>query len=198
MYLYTDSRISGLPNEALICPPLQIPRDAIDSRIDVFAQRALLRMLKADLSAQADAQEMLCAIKTGRLAGIYKEDEQVPALRAQKMGMGWWEVIPNGEDAVLFVERPSAPTSRPIIVFQDSIRSTSERLDPALRRAWAVFIRFERGDIQVCSALKPNGQAATFISTGSTAPSLLKNIAPVGMFCQIAAPPLIPARTRSS
>src|SRR3982750_1979770 len=59
----------------------------IDARIDVFAQRALLRMAKSpDPAARADASQMLGAVKSGRLAGIYKEDEQVPALRARRVG----------------------------------------------------------------------------------------------------------------
>src|SRR5215207_5768958 len=51
----------------------------IDARIDVFAQYSLLRMAKSsDAPARTDAGEMLGAVKAGVLAGIYKEDEQVP------------------------------------------------------------------------------------------------------------------------
>lgn len=81
------------------CPPLQLPKDVLSERIDVFAQRALFRMLKADPAAQADAKGMVFAVKTGQLAGIYKEDEYVPAMRAKKMRLGWWQLIARTDDA---------------------------------------------------------------------------------------------------
>src|SRR5215207_6399746 len=104
-----------------------------DGRIDVFAQYALLRMAKSpDPGARADASAMLGAVKSGTLAGIYKEDEQIPALRARRVGTSWWLVIPKGEDAAVLRE----PGAAPLIVFRDSARSDASRLDPALRKAW--------------------------------------------------------------
>lgn len=105
----------------------------IDTRIDVHAQYAVLRLSKGDAGARADAAGMLGAVKSGALGGIYKEDEQVPALRAKRQGRGWWQVIPRGEDAHLF----AAPPESPLIVFRDQVRSNAARLDPALRKAWA-------------------------------------------------------------
>ena len=106
----------------------------IDGRIDVHAQYALLRMAKSpDPGARADASAMLGAVKAGALAGIYKEDQQVPALRARRVGTSWWLVIPKGEDAAVLRE----PGAAPLIVFRDGVRSDAARLDPALRRAWA-------------------------------------------------------------
>jgi V8-like Glu-specific endopeptidase len=106
----------------------------IDGRIDVHAQYALLRMAKSpDPGARADASAMLGAVKSGVLAGIYKEDQQVPALRARRVGTSWWLVIPKGEDAAVLRE----PGQPPLIVFRDGVRSDAARLDPALRRAWA-------------------------------------------------------------
>jgi V8-like Glu-specific endopeptidase len=113
-------------------PVTATPAGVIDSRIDVHAQYALLRMAKGDPSAQADASAMLAAVKSGRLAGIYKEDQQVPALRAKRQGIGWWQLIPAGRDAVVVNEAGAAP----IIVFRDRVRSDASRLDPALRAAW--------------------------------------------------------------
>jgi hypothetical protein len=71
------------------------PGGVIDSRIDVHAQYALLRMAKGDPGARADAAGMLAAVKSGRLAGIYKEDQRVPALRARGLGLGWWQLVPR-------------------------------------------------------------------------------------------------------
>ena len=108
-------------------------RDVIHPHIDVHAQYALLRMFKGDPGARADAARMLAAVKTGTLAGIYKEDQRVPALLARRMGSNWWELIPQGEDAALVLDPdPSAPS---IIVFRDQVRSLPSRLDPALRKA---------------------------------------------------------------
>jgi hypothetical protein len=76
---------------------------------------------------------MLGAVKSGALGGIYKEDQQVPALRAKRQGRGWWQVIPKGEDAHLF----EAPPESPLIVFRDPVRSNAARLDTALRKVWA-------------------------------------------------------------
>lgn len=112
-----------------------MPNPVVDPRIDVFAQRALLRMFGGPMDAQSDASQMLAAIKAGTLAGIYKEDEQVPAKVARRLGTGWWQLIPSGQDAA-YIEDPAGS---PIIVFRDGVRSNKDLLDPALRRAWAAF-----------------------------------------------------------
>lgn len=107
----------------------------IDSRIDVHAQYALLRMNKRGGAEQVDAIDMLTAVKAGRLAGIYKEDQGVPAKLAQRQGKGWWQLIPAGQDAAAV--RDVDPNAPPLIVFRDKVRSDGARLDPALRKAWA-------------------------------------------------------------
>ena len=61
-------------------------------------------MFKGDPGAREDAGGMFTAVKGGGLAGIYIVDQGVPALRAQKMNLGWWQVIPSGEDAVLLLD----------------------------------------------------------------------------------------------
>src|SRR5262245_18802354 len=107
----------------LEAPELESATDVIDPRIDVHAQFALQRMFKAG-DAGIDATEMLAAVKNGSLAGIYKEDQKVPALHAQKIGLGWWQLIPKGEDAAVILNAL-------LIVFRDSVRSNPARLDPA-------------------------------------------------------------------
>ena len=111
------------------------PYTVIDSRIDVHAQYALLRMNKRGGAEQVDAIEMLSAVKGGRLAGIYKENQAVPAKLAQRQGKGWWQLIQAGEDAAAV--RDVDPNAPPLIVFRDKVRSDGSRLDPALRKAWA-------------------------------------------------------------
>ncbi|HLM58287.1 MAG TPA: hypothetical protein VK422_19445 [Pyrinomonadaceae bacterium] len=113
------------------------PYSVIDSRIDVHAQYALLRMNKRGGAEQVDAIDMLTAVKAQpqRLAGIYKEDQAVPAKLAQRQGKGWWQLIPAGQDAAAV--RDVDPNALPLIVFRDKVRSDASRLDPALRKAWA-------------------------------------------------------------
>jgi hypothetical protein len=107
--------------------------DVMSPQIDVFAQRALFRMLKADPESNLAARSMIYAVKLKLLGGIYKENQRVPALRAQKIGKGWWQLIPKNEDAICLSE-PS--DLKPIVLYRDKIRSTPSRLDPALKRAW--------------------------------------------------------------
>ena len=107
--------------------------DVMSPQIDVFAQRALVRMFKADLESNLTARSLIFAVKRKVLAGIYKEDQQVPVRRAQRMGKAWWQLIPKNADAICLNE----PTDlKPIILFRDKIRSTPSRLDPALKQAW--------------------------------------------------------------
>lgn len=133
MYIPARESFGQAEVAPIFCPPLQIPQDVIDARIDVFAQRALLRMLKGD----ADAMAMLCAVNTNQLAGIYKEDQRVPALRARKMSLGWWNLISKGENAAVIFDSLNSANA-PIIVFRDRVRSHPGQLDSALRKAWTV------------------------------------------------------------
>lgn len=127
------------------------PASVIHPHIDVFAQYALQRMLKGDAAAQRDAADMLAAVKAGKLRGIFKEDQKEPALRAKRMNKGWWEVIPQGQDAVLFLEPSNPFGATPIIDFRDSVRSNPARLDPALRAAWRSFVRLAAGQLVPCA-----------------------------------------------
>jgi predicted small lipoprotein YifL len=106
--------------------------DFIDPRIDVDAQYALFEMLKGDIPTRTAAISMLSAVKNGSLGGIYKENQQVPAKRAQRIGKTWWTLIPSGQSAIC-VTQPSSET--PIIAFK---RSLTNRLllGQALKNAW--------------------------------------------------------------
>lgn len=118
--------------------------DVRNERIDVFAQYSLLRLARQP-AFQKDARDMLDAVNSGKLGGIYKEDERVPALRAVKMGTWWGTLIPAGRDAVL-VEDPVDPLGVPIIVFRDGIRSNQPRIDAALVNVWRELALDERLD----------------------------------------------------
>jgi hypothetical protein len=94
------------------------PNEVIDPRIDVHAQYAILRLSKNPATAGV-AAAMLAAVKSGQLGGIFKEDQLVPAQIARRGGLGWWQLIPQGDDAARVFE-PGKPS---IIVFRDSVRS---------------------------------------------------------------------------
>jgi len=161
------------------------PAGVIDARIDVFAQKALLRMAQSpDPAARADASAMLGAVKSGALAGIYKEDEQVPAMRARKLGSNWWTVIPRGEDAALILG--AAPGEAPLIAFRDGARSQPARLDPALRKAWASFVTFTSAGARC----RRSAGGGTMAEVGGPAGVVLANLFP-RVLCQAAPPPTL-------
>ena len=111
------------------------PYQVIDSRIDVGAQKAILRMLKSTPRVKADAVGMLAAVKSGRLSGIFGDDLAAAARLAARLGTVRWELVPRGQDAVFL--RP--PSDQPVIIFREGARSVVSRLDPALRQAYRAF-----------------------------------------------------------
>jgi hypothetical protein len=107
--------------------------DIIDGRIDENAQYALMRMMsRGDIAAHADASAILSAVKNEQLAGVYQADRGVPAKRAQAAGIGWWQIVPRGFDAVCYTGKSGLP----MIVYRPGVGPIRERLDPALRGAW--------------------------------------------------------------
>lgn len=121
-------------------------QDVIHPNIDVHAQYAIQRMLKSpDPAARADGAQMLAAVKSGLLDGIYKEDQQVPAMWARKGGLSWWQLIPPGQDASRIIITSNDPENKEVIrliVFRNSVRSNPQRLDPALRQSWQKMKQF--------------------------------------------------------
>ncbi|HEY0377178.1 MAG TPA: hypothetical protein VGC87_09490 [Pyrinomonadaceae bacterium] len=110
--------------------------DVIDSRIDVSAQKALIR-LRGNPATSGDAAGMLAAVKGGRLAGIYGDDLLAAAQLAARLGTVRWKLVPAGRDAALIREpNPAAP---PTIIFREGARGNPARLDPALLAAWRSF-----------------------------------------------------------
>lgn len=108
----------------------------IDGRIDVAAQHALLRMAKsADRATRTGAGEMLRAVKSGALAGIYQQNQEKAALRARALGTYWWKVMRPGENAVLLFHRAEAP----LIAFRPALARAPAALDAALRQVWERF-----------------------------------------------------------
>ena len=80
----------------------------------------------------AAANEIAAAVKGGTLAGVFGDDLGASAALAARLGTVRWELVPDGEDAVLVEE----PDRLPTMVFREGARSVPARLDPALTRAW--------------------------------------------------------------
>lgn len=167
------SRGEGMQGEA--AGPLS-PHAAIHPNIDVHAQYALVRMSKADPAARAAAAGMLNAVKAGRL-GIYKVDQQVPALRAKKLG-GWWNVIPRGQDAVVFLDPAQPGAQMPLIVFRDAVKNAPAQLDPALQAAWDTYQAL--GSCQVPGGGTLQAELTPGIVPANLVPGLLCQITPTG------------------
>lgn len=111
--------------------------DVIDPRIDVSAQKALIRM-RANPATSRDAASMLASVKGGRLQGIYGDDLRAAAQLAARLGTVRWQLVPPGRVAALIRERnPLAP---PTIIFRTQYRGDAARLDPALVAAWRGFV----------------------------------------------------------
>jgi hypothetical protein len=118
-----------------VCPG-QLPagkcwsqKDVIDSRIDSYAQKALIYIFTNEAKNQSkEASSILCSVKRGDLEGIYLPDQRVPALRAQSVGSGWWKIL-NGKDSVCY-KKPA--DKAPIIVFSEKIAKDRDLLSSAL------------------------------------------------------------------
>jgi hypothetical protein len=105
--------------------------DFLDERISLDAQLALHELNKRGGPARAHAVDMLSAVNAGVIQGIFKADEQKPALMARRHGISWFELIPAGQDALVFEEE-----SPPMMVFRPGIASDRSALATALESAW--------------------------------------------------------------
>ena len=101
--------------------------------IDVQAQYALFRLLKGDARQRSEASHILSAIQAGSLQGIYQEDQQAPALRAQALGQWWGQILPKGVDGVCMTQ-PAGKA--PLIAMRRGTPADRARYDQALLAAW--------------------------------------------------------------
>lgn len=106
-------------------------REVINDRIDVFAQRAIVRLSKGTFEQREMSRFLFKGVKYGALGGIYKVDTQVPVLRAQKLGKTWWTLL-EGRPARCLKE-PAG--EKPIIVFSNK-KFQPGALDAALITAF--------------------------------------------------------------
>jgi len=119
VFLVMLAGLGGVPSLAVGGDPAIEPfteMELIDERIDLNAQRSLLRISKTN--RVVEAKLMFKAVKSGVLGGIYKADTQIPALRAVRMGTLWFNLIEKGRDSRC-LKVPQG--EKPIIVFRKSL-----------------------------------------------------------------------------
>ncbi len=144
----------GIPQSTIPPPPPAAPpppppaapqsvepwttQDVIDSHIDVSAQYGLMRMLAGEPEERIVGSNILSAVKDKTLGGIYQEDQQVPALRAQASGYGWWQILPKSAAGVKVDSTcMTDPASKaPIIVMRKKAETNPIAYDQALQDAW--------------------------------------------------------------
>ena len=107
--------------------------DVLSSQIDHHAQSALFNMFARGGDTATEASAILCALKSGKLAGVYLPDQGVPAQRARKAGSNWWEMIPAGAHATCYAKPAGQP---PLIAFRKQIKDNRDFVARALSSAW--------------------------------------------------------------
>lgn len=121
----TTSRSAGIPSWTAY--------DLIDRRITVYAQRSLLRLLKGGPVEQKIAADLITAVKSGAIEGIYVVNQAKPALRARENNTYWWQLIPKGEDITCMSEPAGRP---PLLALSTAAVRNNARVDTALLTGW--------------------------------------------------------------
>jgi hypothetical protein len=120
--------------EIVFVDPQWTPKDVMNPDIDVQAQYALFRMFKsAAPEHRRAASNILSAVRARTLKGIYQEDQQVPALRAQKLGTWWGQLLPKDFGSRCITEPAGDP---PIIVMRRGTPADKANYDLELAVAW--------------------------------------------------------------
>ena len=98
--------------------------DVIDERIDVAAQKAILRMRSRSPDR---AYELLSFIKNGQLRGFVGDDLKVAADLAQELHTFRWELVPKNEDAALvYGQGYEFP---PLAIYKEVCRKSTQHMD---------------------------------------------------------------------
>ena len=107
--------------------------DLIDKRLTVYAQRSLLRLLRGNPIQQKVAADLITAVKSGVIEGIYVVNQAKPALRAREIDTYWWLLIPKGTDGVCITTPAHRP---PLLALSVAATRNNNRVDRALMIAW--------------------------------------------------------------
>ncbi len=142
-------------------PPPLSESETIHERIDVHAQRAIVRLSHgATFEDRATSRYLLRGVQYGVLGGIYKVDTQVPALRAQSLGQGWWTLL-DGRPAGCMLEPAH---EKPILIFSKTVAPQTDALAQALKTALDEC-GFRRLDVLVTRGGYPCTEAYVTISS---------------------------------
>lgn len=127
------------PGATPVLPPVpSIPTiDPNDPRIDVSVKFSLQRLLRTP-STSTSASDILLALNSNRLAGIYGDDLRAAAQLASRLGTTRWQLVEESRDASV-VSEPERP---PTLIFRDRLRNDSAGLDRALIEAWTRYRSF--------------------------------------------------------
>jgi hypothetical protein len=119
------------------CPPGYTICDFLNEHISLQGQYALNRLYQRGGAECHHAIQILSAVRSGQVQGVYKADEGKPAMLAQRNGTGWWSLqdhpsaVPKGGAAFVFEGE-----SPPMVVFKKEIADDREGLATALNNAW--------------------------------------------------------------
>ena len=145
-------------------PLLLSAHDVIHDKIDVHAQFTLKRLSEREaMGPRIWSNVVLSAVDRNTIAGIYLENQGVPALRARAKGGNWWEILDEGE-AVVCYQIPAEEA--PLLVIDDAYRSNAAVLDRALVVAfqecgfgWLILrVKGEQCSVQRAANSAPQGR----------------------------------------
>lgn len=122
--------------------------DVRSANIDVAAQQALVAMSQQP-ALRSVATGLAGALSTGLLGGIFRENQQVPALIARRLGFGWWQIVPPRLDAALLFQ-PDQALAAPVVVLRNQVADAWDRLTRSLAQAWEAFQLWRRGGLTQC------------------------------------------------
>lgn len=123
------------PSPIPVPPVPPVPSiDPNDPRIDVSAKFSLQRLLR-NPGTSATASDMVLALNSNRLAGIYGDDLRAAAQLASRLGTTRWQLVETGKEASVISE----PENPPTLIFRDRLRNDANGLDLALIDAWTRY-----------------------------------------------------------
>jgi hypothetical protein len=118
---------------ATVEPCIWKTTDIMDHRIDIGAQRSLMRQMSEGPPESREASAMIGAVKEGTLAGILLPPRQAVAERAQRLEppKNYGDLL-SGRNSICLREPAGEP---PMIVYRQNLEP--EQIDEALHTAWA-------------------------------------------------------------
>jgi hypothetical protein len=108
-----DLEPGSIAQEQEIEGELPFARKVINPRIDVSAQRALIKMSNGSIADQLRSEDILVEVGLFIL-GIYQQDQRRPALLARSQGRNWWELLASGQNSGILCDPAASITRDPV------------------------------------------------------------------------------------